>query len=604
MVGMNKAKVLAFDETTKLGKVAAVDTTRVLVAVENSILLPRAAVGSLCAIQGTTAQEFLIGMTERVTRQLREQIAQPDPLAPTSFATETVPDDAIRVVLLGTYRTIEGALRNRFKRGADSFPQIDRECYLIEGGNLQQFMALLGNDLESEQRLEIGHFVLDQSAAAIANGDRFFQRHAAILGSTGSGKSYAVSSILERASVRKHSNIIVFDMHGEYASLAKPTLSDKKSKSAPIANSFKIAGPGNLDSPDSSILFLPYWLLNRDEMLSMVLDRSDQNAPNQASRFTTHVRDLKEKTLATEKKPEVKATFTVDSPIPYKIDELVELLEQDDTAKGVGAKGASVKGDWEGRLTRFISRLKTKLEDRRYGFMFKPPVAALAYNWLAKQVTQLLAPGEGSRGIKIVDFSEVPSDVLPVVTGVLARLLYDVQFWMQPEKRTPFVFVCDEAHLYLPVRDDANSVERQALYTFERVAKEGRKYGVSLLVVSQRPSDVSRTILSQCNNFLVLRLTNDQDQNVVRRLMPDSMAGVLDGLPLLDTGEALLLGDAILLPARIKLNLPQIAPLSATRDFWQEWGEKAPDSKAIGSAVETLRRQSRSGDDARDKEGK
>jgi DNA helicase HerA-like ATPase len=225
--------------------------------------------------------------------------------------------------------------------------------------------------------------------------------------------------------------------------------------------------------------------------------------------------------------------------------------------------------------------------------MFKPPAASLEYDWLAKQIVKLLAIGKDKCGIKIVDFSEVPSDVLPVVTGVFARLLYDVQFWMQPEKRTPFVFVCDEAHLYLPIKDDAGAVERQALYSFERIAKEGRKYGVSLLVVSQRPSDVSRTILSQCNNFLVLRLTNDQDQNVVRRLMPDSLAGVLDGLPLLDTGEAVLLGDAILLPARIKLKYPNIPPLSATREFWQEWGEKSPDPSAVIAAVETLRRQSR-----------
>jgi hypothetical protein len=164
---------------------------------------------------------------------------------------------------------------------------------------------------------------------------------------------------------------------------------------------------------------------------------------------------------------------------------------------------------------------------------------------------------------------------------------------MDSEKRTPFVFVCDEAHLYLPVKDESSSVERQALSSFERIAKEGRKYGVSLVVVSQRPSDVSRTILSQCNNFLVLRLTNDQDQNVVRRLMPDSLAGVLDTLPLLDTGEALLLGDAILLPARIKLAFPSIEPLSQTRNFWQEWGERSLAPEAIDSAVEALRRQAR-----------
>ncbi|MFA5945366.1 MAG: ATP-binding protein [Patescibacteria group bacterium] len=582
---------LSFEDVSQLGKVVGVDTSRVLIAVDNATLLPRAAVGSLVAIQGSTAQEFLIGMTERVTRQLREQTAQPDSMTPTVLSVEVVPDDAIRVVLLGTYRTVDGAVRNRFKRGADSFPQIDRHCFLIEGQNLQLFMGLLGKDLGPEQRLELGHFVLDSSATAIANGDKFFQRHAAILGSTGSGKSYAVSLILERANARKYPNIIVFDMHGEYASLANPPVQTNGTPRTAIATAFKIAGPGDLDLPKPNTIFLPYWLLNRDEMLSMILDRSDQNAPNQASRFTQHVRDLKGAAVAS--KPSVQATFTVDSPIPYNLPDLLQKLQHDDTAKGTGVSGKEVKGDWEGKLTRFISRLETKSADRRYGFMFKPPSAALEYDWLATQILQLLTPGKDKHGIKIVDFSEVPPDVLPVVTAIFARLLYDVQFWMDPDKRTPFVFVCDEAHLYLPVKDDADAVEKQALYCFERISKEGRKYGVSLLVVSQRPSDVSRTILSQCNNFLVLRLTNDQDQNVVRRLVPDSMAGILDGLPLLDTGEALLLGDAILLPARLKLKLPMIEPLSQTRNFWQEWETKVPNSDAISLAVEALRRQSR-----------
>lgn len=592
---MSDVSVLAFEAPNKLGRVASVDTSRVLIAVENAALLPRAAVGSLVAIQGTTAQEFLIGMTERVTRQLREETAKPDPMAPTTLAVEVVPDDALRAVLIGTYRTVEGIVHNRFKRGADSFPQIDRDCFLIEGGNLQRFMGLLGKDLDETQRLELGRFVIDQSAGAIANGDRFFQRHAAILGSTGSGKSCAVSLILERAHARKHANIIVFDIHGEYASLAKPPARKDGTVPIPIAAAFKIAGPGDLAKPPEDALFLPYWLLNREEMLSMILDRSDQNAPNQATRFTTHVREFKDTTLKDEKQETVRATFTVDSPVPYKLTDLLAKLREDDTGMKPGTSRAEIKGDWNGKLTRFISRLEAKAEDRRYGFMFKPPEAALKYDWLAKQIAKLLAPGDGKDGIKVVDFSEVPSDVLPVVAGVFARLLYDVQFWMQPEKRTPFVFVCDEAHLYLPVREDADAVEKQALYSFERIAKEGRKYGVSLLVVSQRPSDVSRTILSQCNNFLILRLTNDQDQNVVRRLMPDSLAGVLDGLPLLDTGEALLLGDAILLPARIKLKFPEIEPLSQTRNFWQEWGERAPDSAAVAAAVETLRRQSRTG---------
>jgi len=164
---------------------------------------------------------------------------------------------------------------------------------------------------------------------------------------------------------------------------------------------------------------------------------------------------------------------------------------------------------------------------------------------------------------------------------------------LEPEKRSPFALVCDEAHIYLPVKNDADAVEKQALATFERIAKEGRKYGVSLVVVSQRPSDVSRTILSQCNNFLILRLTNDADQNVVRKLIPDSMVGLTDMLPLLDTGEALLLGDAILLPTRIKLDKPALEPASGTLNFWSDWSDKSSNEEAIRLAVETLRRQTR-----------
>ncbi|MET0155770.1 MAG: ATP-binding protein [Rickettsiales bacterium] len=166
---------------------------------------------------------------------------------------------------------------------------------------------------------------------------------------------------------------------------------------------------------------------------------------------------------------------------------------------------------------------------------------------------------------------------------------------MSADQRTPVSLLCDEAHLYLPVRDDADAVQRQALGSFERIAKEGRKYGFSIVVVSQRPSDVSRTILSQCNNFLALRLTNETDQGVIKRLVPDSLSGLTDYLPLLESGEAILLGDAVLLPTRIKLDQPKIAPNSATRDFWKEWGLSQPDAKAIEAAIEALRSQTRAG---------
>lgn len=577
---------LQFTGADLLGKVSSVDTSRVAVDVSNSVLLTRIGIGSLVAIRGATELEYLIGITDRVTRSLADALPEDLPEGDEETLLEAVPRDLLRAALIGTFRTVEGAKKNTFKRGADSFPQIDRECYVIDGGNLQRFMSILGADFPEDERLKLGTFVADRTADAIASGDKFFQRHAAILGSTGSGKSYAVALILERAAKLKFPNIIVFDMHGEYAPLADPA---KKG----FATKLRIAGPGDLEKPGDDVLFLPYWLLNRDEMLSMILDRSDQNAPNQASRFTLHVRALKQQTLEAEKKTEVAKTFTVDSPIPYEIVQLVDLLRTDNTTKGVGKTGP-VKGEWEDKLTRFISRLEAKLEDRRYGFMFAPPVVANSYDWLASQTAHLLG-SDGSKGIKVIDFSEVPADVLPVVTGTLARLLYDVQFWMNPEKRTPVTLLCDEAHLYLPVRDDADAVQRQALGSFERIAKEGRKYGYSMVVVSQRPSDVSKTILSQCNNFLALRLTNETDQGVIKRLMPDSLAGLTSVLPLLDTGEALMLGDAVLLPSRIKLDCPAITPDSATRDFWREWGTTAPDVDAIRNAVECLRSQTRKG---------
>lgn len=576
---------LQFADEDKIGRVASVDTSRVVIDVTNSILLTRIGIGQLIAIRGMTEREYLIAMTERVTRSMREELPDSGEAGEEGTLLEAVPSDLIQAVLIGTFRTVEGTKANTFKRGADSFPQIDRECFVIEGVNLQRFMGILGAGFAEEERLKLGTFVADRSADAIASGDKFFQRHAAILGSTGSGKSWAVALILERAAKLKFPNIIVFDMHGEYTPLA-----DKKNGG--FAQRFRIAGPGDLEKPDDDVLFLPYWLLNRDEMLSMILDRSDQNAPNQASRFTLHVRTLKGETLDVEKRDAVKKTFTVDSPIPYEVNKLVKLLEVDNTTKGVGKTGP-VKGEWEDKLTRFLSRLEAKLDDRRYGFMFAPPAAAAAYGWLASQVLKLLT-SDGGAGIKVVDFSEVPADVLPVVTGTLARLLYDVQFWMSSGTRTPVTLLCDEAHLYLPVRDDADAIQRQALGSFERIAKEGRKYGFSLLVVSQRPADVSRTILSQCNNFLALRLTNETDQGVIKRLMPDSLAGLTSILPLLDTGEALLLGDAVLLPSRIKLDVPKITPDSATRDFWREWGTQQPKEDAIKLAIESLRSQSRS----------
>ncbi len=579
--------VMSFEAIKPIGRVMSVDTMRVFIHVDDHEMLKEVMVGNLIAVQGATPHQLLISIVERITRlpvDSLETSAEPDDdSAPQPESLQ----DTIRAVLVGTYRSKDGDAGPKFKRGADSCPQIDQPCFLIQSANLTAFMGVLSQGATSDTALRLGCFALDKTAQAIADGDRFFQRHAAILGSTGSGKSWTVAALLERAAALKHPNILLLDLHGEYASLA---LGQKNG----FAEHFKIAGPGDLKVHDTHILFLPYWLLNREEMLSMLLDRNDFNAPNQSTRFTSLVFDGKRAFLKKEGKNDVLASFTVDSPIPYDLPWLIGALQQEDQAMVMGSSGREKQGPFYGTLTRFISRLESKMVDRRYGFLFQPPAESGGYEWLEQIAVKFLSTnGIGSSGIKVVDFSEVPSDVLPTVVSVFARILYDVQFWMLADSRTPVCLVCDEAHLYLPVRQDADAASKRALDTFERIAKEGRKYGFSLLVVSQRPSDVSKTILSQCNNFIALRLTNEQDQSAVKSVMPDSMAGIADVLPLLDIGEAIVLGDSVLLPSRIILDKPRATPLSLTKNFWREWAEKSSDEKAIKAGVENLRRQSR-----------
>ena len=555
------ANLLDFNENDMLGRVTSVDTEQIIIEIENGTVMNKICVGNLVAIETAKQHEKIIALIDKVIRKYIENYEDEDDEIDEMMVSSA---DYIKVSIIGTYHSVYGSTHDLFKRGVEIFPQIESKCYGISDQNLQNFMNILGKDIDADKRLKIGSFMMDTAADAVLDGNKFFQRHAAVLGSTGSGKSWCIANILEKASALKYTNIIVFDMHGEYKSLSEGSES--------IAQRFRIAGPGDLEVTKSDVLFLPYWLLNREELLSMILDRSDSNAPNQASRFTRHIRDLKEETLKREGKTDTLKTFTVDSPIPFLMSELIQKLTIDDTTKGVGKNGAAVKGEWEGKLTRFISRLETKIVDKTYGFMFQPTDEAQKYDWLGAILCKLLGYTDGEKGIKIIDFSEVPSDVLPVVTGTLARLLYDVQFWMDPEKRTPFTIICDEAHLYLPVKEDADSVQKQALYNFERIAKEGRKYGVSILPVSQRPADVSKTILSQCNNFIVLRLTNERDKGVIKNLLPDALKSTIEFLPLLDVGEALVVGDAILLPSKIVLDKPSDThkPISATRNFWDE----------------------------------
>ena len=426
--------------------------------------------------------------------------------------------------------------------------------------------------------MQIGNYSIDEDATAWLNGNKLFQRHAVIVGSTGSGKSWCVAKILEQVAALKSADAILFDIHGEYSPLQGDSFTH-----------LKVAGPN--DDIQDGMLFLPYWLLTYEEMLSLMLDRSDNNAPNQAMMFSSAVIDGKKEFLRNADKTEMEANITLDSPIPYSLDNLLAFLKSKDTEMVSGSRSEK-QGPYFGKLTRFIQRLETKQKDKRLNFMFSSDPHLLSYDYMSELCGKLMLPSvSGKKGVKIIDFSEVPSDILPLIVSLIARVIFSVQQWTTADHRHPIAIFCDEAHLYIPANTE-KSIDDASLVTFERISKEGRKYGIGLVVISQRPSEVNRTVLSQSNNFIAMRLTNVDDQSVVKRLLPDSLGDYAEMLPILDIGEALVVGDASLLPSRIRIAPPNMKPRSATIDFWDEWSKEST-AVDIASAIEALRKQSK-----------
>jgi len=578
--------IFTFDSSHVLGKVRAVDTRRVDVQVNSDEDLRKARVGQLVAIALPGAiEEWLIGVIDRVVKTpIQEEppdqnFEGDEEMDGVSLSRESVLN-TVRIILVGTVG-LTSDNNPRFSRSLVQVPEIDGACHVLRDAQLQTFMALLSAEGKTKHSLEIGRYTIDEKAAAYLDGNKFFQRHASLLGSTGSGKSWTVAAILEQAAKLPSSNLIVFDLHGEYRELS-------------YARHLRIPGPEELGKADDSLLFLPYWLLNAEELQAMFIDRSEFSAHNQVMAFQDIVVAEKKRRLESLKKTDVLNAFTLDSPVPFAINEVIAELKRMNEEMVPGAKANTKKqGPFYGQFSRLLVRLNSKVTDKRYGFLFQAPSSAHDYDAMALMMKRLMDYSETKAQIKVIDFSEVPADILPVIVGLVARIIYQVQFWTDRNKRKPMALVCDEAHMYLPKKEGKNPVEQRAIENFEKIAKEGRKYGVALLIVSQRPSDVSPTILSQCNNVVSLRLTNGDDQATVKRLMPESLEGLMDTLPILDIGEALVVGDAVLLPSRIRIHPPKEKPLSATIDFWDEW-TKAPDTPDFAKAVENMRRQNRS----------
>lgn len=445
-------------------------------------------------------------------------------------------------------------------------------------------MNAVSSKTTNGKNLEIGHFASNHDVAAILDGNRFFQRHACIVGSTGSGKSYTVAGILEKANQLPHANMIVFDLHGEYNELS-------------YADQIKIC-----DEPGG--LHIPLWFFNYEEIHTLFVESSEGTSTNQRAAVINYILQEKKEYISSNMGNVSKEIVTADTPVPFSAKGLMEYLEKQnilDIDTGEVYKSGESKGQAKTRhgqyydkLTNLITRLRTKMDDKKYGFVFneKDTMNAHYLNQFAARIM-----GNSPYKIKVIDLSEVPSDMLAIVIGIVTRLVYDIQFWMTPaqnEVRHPLVLVCDEAHIYMANdMSKMKAVEKKSLEIFEKIAKEGRKYGIGLLIVSQRPAELNTTIMSQCNNILSLKVTNDRDKSAVAAMLTDSLVGIVEMLPNLDVGECVVVGDAIMLPSKIILDKPNEKPKSATIDFWDRWYDNKETVFDIDAATMNLIRQAR-----------
>ena len=380
--------IFNFDEMQTFGRVQGVDTATIIVQVEDPAQLSRLQVNHLIAIRSSKVGQALIGMVSKIMRKFSDELSQPD-------EGETVSMDVVKATLIGTLLDREGERRNVFKRTLESVPEIDSQCFIMADDVLTAFMGVIsGADSGMEHPLCIGKYTINNGAPAWLDGNKLFQRHAVIVGSTGSGKSFTVATLLEKIAELKSCNAILFDIHGEYAPITGEGIQH-----------YKIAGPA--DVPSDQTMFLPYWLLSYEEMLALMLDRSDTNAPNQAMVFSQAVIAGKIVMLEEGGHNDLAGEITVDSPVPYQISKVLAYLREQNEGTKTGSSGRQVQGDFYGKLSRFIQRLDAKVSDKRLNFMFSNAEDLLDFSYMEVLCRRLMAPASQGGGIKILDFSEV-----------------------------------------------------------------------------------------------------------------------------------------------------------------------------------------------------
>ena len=459
-------------------------------------------------------------------------------------------DQELKVVeleLAGECVRQENGELGSFRRGVSAHPALDEAVYLASPADLALVYAR-----PSVATARIGTLHQDSAVPAYILTNELFGKHFSVVGTTGSGKSCVVAAILGAVIERNpHAHVMLLDPHGEYA--------------AAFGEQGFVLSPGEG-------LYLPYWLFNFEEIVEIVLG-SDQQA-DQAKILGDAILAAKQSYFA---KSGLNKSGTVDTPVPYRMSDVLRHL---DTAMGALDRPENV-----GAYQALTAKLQALQADARYAFVFGSRLTVR--DELSTILSQLLRIPVDGKPVTILDVSGIPSEVLNVVVSVLCRLTFDFALWS--ETPVPITIVCEEAHRYAP-RDTGLGFE-PAKRALSRIAKEGRKYGVSLCVVTQRPSDLAPGLLSECNTIFALRMTNHDDQEIVRGAVPEASHGLMNFLPALRNGECIAAGEGVSMPMRVCFDLlpEDRRPKSATASFTGAWSQESEGTQ-VERAIERWRR--------------
>ena len=440
-----------------------------------------------------------------------------------------------------------------FQRGVVTYPLPGQPIFVATVGELSRIY-----NRPDKPSIHIGSLSQASGLPVYLMTNELLGKHFAVLGTTGSGKSCSVTVLLQAIlDVAPSGHIILLDPHNEY--------------SKAFGTKAEVIDPTTLN--------LPHWLLNFEECSELFVGKSEFAATSQ-----TNI--LKEAILSARRSfgtADIAAdNITVDTPVPYKLGAVLAAVEKQ--AEGLTASKRESHD-------KIINKIKSMQADKRFSFLVRPD--AEVTDGLADIIKQYLRIPVGDKPISIIDLSGVPSDVVDVVVSVLCRMVFDFAVWSPRPVKVPILLVCEEAHRYAP-RSDAAAFQptKQAL---ARIAKEGRKYGVSLGLISQRPSELAETILSQCNTLIALRMSNEQDQHFVQRALPDAVRSLIDSLPTLRAQEALIVGEGTAVPVRVRFSdLPEDRrPHSADVPFAALWSADTADAAYVTDIVRRWRQQER-----------